>query len=105
MIILTVFLFLAVSLIVFMVFYIKYLLKKLYYVSDNLGDFLDRIDEYRSHLEVLNEFETYNGDPVIENFIKHTKAMIKELKNYKDIYELTHEYEESEEPESEEQQQ
>lgn len=96
MILMTLFVLFLISLVVFMVFYIKYLIKKLYFVSDNLGNFLDRVSEYQEHLSIINEFETYTGDAVIENLLRHTKDMVSFVKEYKGIYELTHEVEEEE---------
>lgn len=84
------FLTLSIALNILFVWYIKYAVKKLLFVSNNIGDFLDRVKEYREHLEIINGMETYYGDEIIENFIKHTNSLIKDISAYEQIYSLTH---------------
>ena len=73
-----------------LVWYIRYAVKKLLFVSDNFGELMERLSEYQFHLETVNSMETYYGDQIIENLIKHNRNMIEEVKAYKEIYSLTH---------------
>ena len=89
---------LSIGLNALFIWYIRFAIKKLLFVSDNIGQFLEKLDEYRYHLETINAMESYYGDELIENLLKHTKAIVKEIKAYEGIYSLTSDIEiESEE--------
>jgi len=75
---------------VFFVWYVYTLLKKLLFVSDNIGDFLQDLQEYSEHVETVYNMETYYGDETIEHLLEHSRGIVKEITAYKDIYEITH---------------
>ena len=79
----------------FFIWYVYKLLKKLLFVSDNIGDFLGILSDYSDHIERVYNMETYYGDATIENLLEHSRAIVKEVETYKEIYELA--YDEDEE--------
>ncbi len=90
----------------FCIWYIKTAVKKLWFVSENIGGLLDELEQYRDHLSTVNAMETYYGDAIIENLMRHTKDMLKRVSSYHEIYSLTHdEPEEGPDPEKESEQQ
>jgi cell shape-determining protein MreC len=86
---------------IFFVWYIYNLLKKLLFVSDNIGDFLEVLQDYSEHIETVYNMETYYGDEVIERLLEHSRQIVKEIEGYKEIYNLIEE-ENEENEESEE---
>jgi len=72
----------------FFVWYIYKLLKKLLFVSDNIGDFLDVLQNYSEHIESVYNMETYYGDETIDRLLEHSKEIVKEIKAYEEIYTL-----------------
>jgi len=84
----------SVAVNILLIWYIRKMLTKLLYVSDNIGDMLDKVEGFGSHLESVHEMEMFYGEPILTNLIGHSKAIAEEIKTYKDIYELTREIEE-----------
>ena len=82
------FLALSVALNIFLVWYSRKLLINLLYVSDNITDMLDNLSEFSKHLQSVHELETFYGEPVLQELIKHSKRMVEDIEEYKDIYTL-----------------
>ena len=81
----------------FFVWSIYNLLKKLLFVSDNMEDFLDTLQNYSEHIERVYNMETYYGDETINQLLEHSKEIVKEIKAYEEIYTLLEQQEEIEE--------
>ena len=71
------------------IWYIRKLLGKLLFVSQNLGDLVQLIKAYSLHLKAINDMELYYGDETIMFLIKHTKSLLLLLEEYEDVYEIT----------------
>tara|TARA_Y100000296_G_scaffold86701_1_gene127415 strand:+ start:926 stop:1267 length:342 start_codon:yes stop_codon:yes gene_type:complete len=82
---------LAISLIlnIFLVWYLRKVLEKLMFVSDNIGGLMDVVKYYKEHVEGISELEVYCGDETIEALVNYTKAMHEELEEFEQIYSLT----------------
>ena len=79
--------------------YIRKLLAKVLFVSQNLTDLVDLLTTYRNHLEKLFQLEMYYGDETMTFLIKHTRSLLDVLEDYSDIYKLTEPIELAEEDE------
>ena len=90
---------LSVSINVLLVWYIKKMLHKLLYVSDNIGSLLVSAGEFSTHLNGLHEMETFYGDETLGSLIKHSKQMVEDIKEFEYIYTLTNDNLENEEQE------
>ena len=73
---------------IFFVWYVYNLLKKLLFVSDNMEDFLDTLQNYSDHVESVYNMETYYGDETIDRLLQHSKEVVKEIKTYEEVYTL-----------------
>ena len=71
------------------IWYIRKLLSKLLFVSQNLGDLVQLIKAYSLHLKAINDMELYYGDETIMFLIKHTQSLLLLLEEYEDVYEIT----------------
>ena len=85
----------------FFVWYVYTLLKKLLFVSENIEDFLDTLQEYSNHIESVYSMETYYGDETIDRLLQHSKEVVKEIKAYEEIYTLMEDEQEDIEDEQE----
>ena len=74
---------------IFLFWYIRRILSKLLYISENIGDFVVVVDNYASHLESVYNMETYYGDETIQGLVEHTKAIVEEVEQFESIYSLT----------------
>ena len=79
--------------------YIRKLLAKVLFVSQNLTDLVDLLTTYRNHLQRLFQLEMYYGDETMQFLIKHTRSLLTVLEDYSDIYKLTEPLELDEEDE------
>lgn len=79
--------------------YIRKLLAKVLFVSQNLTDLVDLLATYRNHLQRLFNLEMYYGDETMAFLIKHTKSLLDVLEDYSDIYLMTEPIEVGEEDE------
>ena len=83
----------------FAIWYIRKLLAKILFVSQNLTDLVDLLTTYRNHLQRLFNLEMYYGDETMQFLIKHTRSLLKVLEDYSDIYLMTEPIEVDEEDE------
>lgn len=91
MIIIIVFLVLSVALNGVLLWYIRKMLGNLLSVSDNMGNLVEDLASYQNHLQQLYEMEMYYGEPSIKNLIVHSSQIIKHVKEFSDVYNLTQE--------------
>jgi len=82
---------LAGSLIVIglLLWYIRRILSRLLFVSENIGDLVDMIESYSTHLKNVYGLEQYYGDETIKLLISHTNSLLEMLEGYEDIYTLS----------------
>ena len=92
-------LFLSILVNLLALWYIRKLLAKVLFVSQNLTDLVDLLTTYRNHLQRLFQLEMYYGDETMKFLIKHTKSLLDVLEDYSDIYKLTEPLELDEEDE------
>ena len=90
MIILIILLVLSITLNTFFIVYLRWLLKKFSFLSENIGDMLTSISGFSKHLESVYELETFYGDTTLKNLIGHSKQIVKDVEIYKEIYTLFH---------------
>ena len=79
--------------------YIRKLLAKVLFVSQNLTDLVDLLGTYRNHLKKVYGMEMFHGDETVKFLIKHTNSLLDVLEDYSDIYKLTEPIELDEEDE------
>lgn len=73
----------------FGVWYIRKLLAKVLFVSQNLTDLVDLLGTYRNHLKKIYSMEMFHGDETIQFLIQHTNSLLEVLEDYSDIYLMT----------------
>ena len=66
--------------------------KRMLFISENF-DWLNLIiEEYRVHLEIVYNMETFHGEPIIQNLIVHTRDVEKQIKKFEETYSLEETY-------------
>ena len=79
--------------------------KDLAIISDNIGDLVDIIESYRTHLKKVYELDSFYGDETLKGLMDHTNAVRALLEQqYGDVTSITEpiEYEIEEEEDAEE---
>ena len=57
-------------------------------ISSNEKTSLETLEDYASHVEKVYSLETYYGDETIESLLEHSKAIVKEVRTYRDINDI-----------------
>ena len=89
-----IFLIISVVLNIFFAFYLRWLLKNFTFLSDNIYNLLETTQAFSDHLSAVYELETFYGDETLQNLLTHAKQVAGEIKQYREIYTLTHDEEE-----------
>ena len=90
------FLFASASLNIFLLWFLVKSLRKLLFVSYNLEDINEAINNYREHLKSVYELETFYGDQTLQSLLTHSYGLAEFLEQFEDIYEISYD-EQSEE--------
>ena len=73
----------------FMLWYIRRLLSKFLFISENLNDLVTIVQNYEEHLKSVYTLEQYYKDETIDFLISHTRSLLDVLQEYEDIYTIT----------------
>ena len=79
---------------VFFVWYLRNLVSRLHFVSENLGVLVDETISFRAHLESVHELEAFYGDETLGSLIRHVGQYSETLVDFEEIYTLLDEDEE-----------
>ena len=64
--------------------------QKLMYVSQNIDDLLEMVQNYREHLRKVYSLEMFYGDETLKFLMEHTSALVALLdREYGDVIDLT----------------
>lgn len=63
--------------------------KQLFFVSENVVELHERLEEFDGHIKFIYELEMFYGDETIKNLIRHSKDLLKFMKQYRGIEEIT----------------
>ena len=73
---------------IFMFWYLRKLLNKLMFVSENLNDLVEIVGNYGNHLKQVYKLEMFYGDETLKFLMSHTNSLLGILKEYEDVYEI-----------------
>ena len=85
----------------FAVWYIRELLIRFKFYSENTGQLFINLQEYTDHLERVNQMEVYFGDPTIQGLLEHSRDVTLTVPEYLDIFSLEEEDLDAQEEEEE----
>ena len=78
----------SVTVNVFLFWYLRKVINKLLFVSENLSDLVEIINNYKKHLGDVYKLEMFYGDQTLEFLMQHTNGLIDILKDYEDVYSI-----------------
>ena len=81
---------------IFMFWYIRNLLSKMLFISENLGDLVSMVKAYAGHLKSVYSLDMYRGDETIQFLMSHTTSFSEMLEEYEDVYSMSIPIEEDE---------
>tara|TARA_R110000824_G_scaffold54557_5_gene150550 strand:- start:2376 stop:2702 length:327 start_codon:yes stop_codon:yes gene_type:complete len=69
-----------------LIWYIIQLLKRFLHFQAQLDGFMDKIQEYGEHVDVVYNMESFLGDPTLKNLLSHSKEIAEECDGFKEFY-------------------
>ena len=79
------------------IWYIRKLLSRFMFISNNLSDLVEMIKNFRDHLKSIYEMEMFYGDETLQFLMSHTKSLFDLLQDYEDVYLIAEPLEEDDE--------
>jgi hypothetical protein len=79
------------------VWYIIQLLRRFLSFQQELDEFSDMLEEYKNHIDIINNLERFYGDETLGNLLRHSKTLVEECQNFQNILKQEEEYGEEEE--------
>tara|TARA_Y100001970_G_C13908506_1_gene687319 strand:+ start:16 stop:315 length:300 start_codon:yes stop_codon:yes gene_type:complete len=71
-----------------LIWYIRSILNKFVFLSENIDDLFYDLNSFSQHLESLYQLETYYGDATLEALISHSRSVVEDVNKFKDVYSL-----------------
>ena len=83
----------SVALNVVALWFIRNLLTRLFFVSNNLGEVNDVMLRFAEHLEAVHAMETFYGDQTLQGLLQHSELVVQMLGEFDEIYKIAEGYE------------
>ena len=74
---------------IFALWYVRALLGRLSWISENINDLVQIIGIYKANLDGVRQLEQFYGDQEIKNLALHTASLLDILEEYKDVILIT----------------
>ena len=75
----------------FTIWYSIKLSRALIYFSENMNDLLDVLSEYSDHVKSVYGLESFYGDQVLHNLLRHSQDIVEQIESFEEILYLTEE--------------
>ena len=72
-----------------LMWYVTGLLKKFFFISENLGDLYLTAKAFSIFVESMYSMDSYHGEPMIQELIMRVREVLHELENFREIFEYT----------------
>ena len=86
---------LSLSANIVLIWYVRKLINQFKTAIETVASLNQIVDEYVVHLETVSEMESYYGDVTIENLLKHTKDVVKAVRDSGSLFSIADEPEEA----------
>ena len=74
----------SVTINIFALWYIKDILGRLTWISQNINDIVELSKTYSGHVRTIYSLQDYYGDEDIRNLLEHTTLFLEELEEYQE---------------------
>tara|TARA_R110002074_G_scaffold12366_2_gene45284 strand:+ start:1706 stop:2104 length:399 start_codon:yes stop_codon:yes gene_type:complete len=75
----------------FTIWYSIKLSRALIYFSENMNDLLDVLSDYSDHVKSVYGLESFYGDQVLHNLLRHSQDIVEQIESFEEILYLTEE--------------
>jgi len=88
------FLYLSIIIIICLCWFIYNLMNRLENVTEDIEELFVGFYDLSEHLQSIHELEMFYGEPVLQDLIEHTKKVVQDIEDYKEMYDQGIEVEE-----------
>ncbi len=88
------FLYLSIIIIICLCWFIYNLMNRLEDVTEDIEELFVGFYDLSEHLQSIHELEMFYGEPVLQDLIEHTKKVVQDIEDYKEMYDQGIEVEE-----------
>ena len=81
----TILLILSMLINVFFLFYVRWLIKSMSFISENLDNLWGNLQGFHNHVNAIHETEMFYGDNTLQELLEHSKSLTEEIDNFRDI--------------------
>ena len=79
----------SIAINILLMWYVTGLLKKFFFVSENLSDAYLTAKAFSVFVESMYSMDSYHGEPMIQELMMRTRDVLEELEKFRDIFEYT----------------
>ena len=83
----------SVALNAFAFWFVRNLLTKLLFVSNNLGEVNEVMQKFAEHLDAVHGMETFYGHQTLQGLLQHSELVVQMLGEFDEIYQVSEGYE------------
>jgi len=80
------FLYLSIIIIIGLGWFIYNLMNRLEDVTEDIEELFVGFYDLSEHLQSIHELEMFYGEPVLQDLIEHTKKVVQDIEDYKEMY-------------------
>jgi len=80
------FLYLSIIVIIGLGWFIYNLMNRLEDVTEDIEELFVGFYDLSEHLQSIHELEMFYGEPVLQDLIEHTKKVVQDIEDYKEMY-------------------
>ncbi len=80
------FLYLSIIIIICLCWFIYNLMNRLEDVTEDIEELFVGFYDLSEHLQSIHELEMFYGEPVLQDLIEHTKKVVQDIEDYKEMY-------------------
>tara|TARA_R110000824_G_scaffold237182_1_gene426010 strand:- start:190 stop:495 length:306 start_codon:yes stop_codon:yes gene_type:complete len=77
------------------IWYVRGILLMMYQLTTDIQKMQDDLEEFAKHLNNVYEMEMYYGDETLHSLIRHSKKIVDNINNFKNLFEVENEEEET----------
>ena len=71
---------------IFLIFYIRYILEKMLFLTEDIKEFIISIKDFSNHINGVYELEMFYGDETLKSLMNHLELVVKKVKNFRELY-------------------
>tara|TARA_B100000963_G_C22491806_1_gene609625 strand:- start:728 stop:946 length:219 start_codon:yes stop_codon:yes gene_type:complete len=71
-------------------------LKRFLSFQEELDTFSETLEEYKEHIDIVNNLERFYGDETLGNLLRHSKALVERCQSFQRVLKQEEDYGEEE---------